>query len=98
MCRCKEQKPKTEGRRIRELLGPPLMTAREAAKQLGLRHPQEVLRIEEAALEKVARRLRQMMSLDDVSFEEAPDAIHRAPGKTPARDSLAMTMPQQNNF
>jgi hypothetical protein len=64
------------------------MTAREAAKQLGLRHPQEVLRIEEAALEKVARRLRQMMSLDDVAFEEAPDPIHKAPGKTPSRDSL----------
>jgi len=61
---CKEQKLKSEGRRIRELLGTPLMTTREVAKQMGINHPQTVLRIEEQALEKIARALRQAVSLD----------------------------------
>jgi len=62
--KCKEQTPKSEGRRIRELLGTPRMTTREVAKQLGISHPQTVLRIEEQALEKIARALRQSMALE----------------------------------
>lgn len=66
MSRCKEQTPKTEGRRIRELLGTPRMTTREVAKQLGISHPQTVLRIEEQALEKIAKALRQSVLLDQI--------------------------------
>jgi uncharacterized protein YoaH (UPF0181 family) len=40
------------------------MTTREVAKLMGLKHPQEVLRIEEAALEKIAKLMRQAMSLE----------------------------------
>ena len=57
-------KCKTEGKRIAELLGPPRMTTREVAKQLGISHPQTVLRIEEQALEKIARAMRLAVSLN----------------------------------
>jgi hypothetical protein len=61
------------------MLGMPQMTTRQVAKELGLKHPQKVLRLEEQALEKVARGLRllarypEMVLNDDVpTAEEQP--------------------------
>jgi len=64
------------------------MTTREVAKQLGISHPQTVLRIEEQALEKIARRLRQVLTLDDAAFPEELDPIHRKLIKQPRHNSL----------
>ena len=67
-------KCKTEGKRIAELIGPPRMTTRRVAEQLGLNHPQKVLRIEEQALEKVARTVRLLVRNPDMVLEDCPTA------------------------